>query len=113
MKQVPVFHGHNLSLEQILCTTYFWIYKVDQEFVKHKLSISNQTIADWYNYCREVCVSILEKYSELIGGQGVVVEIDESKFGKRKYYKGRHVEGQWVFGGIARESKKVFLCESG
>jgi hypothetical protein len=63
MKQVPVFHGHNLTLEQIICITYFWIYK---EFVKHKLSISNQTIVDWYNYCREVCVSILEKDSKLI-----------------------------------------------
>jgi transposase-like protein len=78
--------------------------------VKHELSISNQTIVDWYNYCREVCVSILEKVSELIGGQGVVVEIDESKFGKRKYHKGRHVERQWVFGGIARESKRCFFA---
>jgi len=48
------FHGHNLTLEQIRCITYFWIYKVDQEFVKHELSINNQTIVDWYNYCREV-----------------------------------------------------------
>jgi hypothetical protein len=83
MRSGSWFHRHNLTLEQILCITYFWIYKVDQEFVKHELSISNQTIVDWYNYCHEVCVSILEKASELIGGQGVVVEIDESKFGKR------------------------------
>jgi len=56
------------------------------------------------------CVSILEKDSELIGGEGVVVEIDESKFGKRKYHRGRHVEGQWVFGGIERENKKCFFA---
>ena len=103
------FHGYNLTLKQILCITYFWIYKVDQEFVKQELSISNQKIVNWYNYCREVCVSIPEKDSELIGGEGVVVEIDESKFRKRKYHKGRHVEGQWGFGGIERESKKCFF----
>jgi hypothetical protein len=51
----------------------------------------------------------VEKDSELIQGEGVVVEIDESKFGKRKYHKGRQVEGQWVFGGIDRESNKCFF----
>ena len=44
-----------------------------------------------------------------IGGIGKVVEIDESKFGKRKYSRGRLVEGQWVFGGICRETRDSFL----
>lgn len=34
-----------------------------------------------------------------------VVEIDESKFGKRKYYEERRVDGVWVFGGIDRDSR--------
>ena len=38
------------------------------------------------------------------------VEIDESKFGKMKYNKCRKIEGQWVFGGICREDKTMFLC---
>ena len=37
------------------------------------------------------------------------MEIDESKFGKSKYGRGREIEGVWVFGGIERESKKSFL----
>ncbi|VDI03030.1 Hypothetical predicted protein [Mytilus galloprovincialis] len=53
---------------------------------------------------------ILEIDSEKIGGENVIVEIDESKFGKRKYHKGRRVEGQWVFGGIERDSKKSFFA---
>ncbi|PIK37754.1 hypothetical protein BSL78_25416 [Apostichopus japonicus] len=44
-----------------------------------------------------------------IGGPGKIVEIDESKIGKRKYYKGHRVEGQWVFGGIERDSRKCFI----
>ena len=37
--------------------------------------------------------------SEKLAGPGVIVEIDLSIFGKRKYHRGHHVEGQLVFGG--------------
>ena len=37
------------------------------------------------------------------------MQIDESKFGKRKYHQGHHVEGQWVFGGTEQDSRKCFL----
>ena len=44
-----------------------------------------------------------------IGGPGTTVEIDESKFGKMKYHRGRKIEGKWVFGGLCRETKACFL----
>lgn len=44
-----------------------------------------------------------------IGGQGKIVELDEAKVGKRKYNSGRIIRGQWVFGGIERDSKKFFI----
>ena len=85
--------------------TYFWVYRAEQDFVKHELGISHTTIVDWYNFSREVCISILEVYSRQIGGPGKVVETDESKFGKKKFHKGRRVDGVWVFGGIQRDTK--------
>ena len=44
-----------------------------------------------------------------VGGVNKIVEIDESKFGKRKYHRGHRVEGQWVFGGVERDSGRCFL----
>ena len=44
-----------------------------------------------------------------LGGPGKIVEIDESKFGKRKYHRGHHVEGQWVFGGYERGTGRTFM----
>lgn len=46
----------------------------------------------------------------LLGGPGVIVEIDESKFGKRKYSHGHPVEGVWVVGGVERTpERKCFM----
>ncbi|CAG8629480.1 10323_t:CDS:2, partial [Scutellospora calospora] len=44
------------------------------------------------------------------GGEGIVVEIDESKFSKRKYHRGRKVNSVWVIGGIEKtDESKIFL----
>lgn len=37
------------------------------------------------------------------------MEIDEVKIGKRKFNKGRMLKEQWIFGGIERPTKKVFI----
>ena len=37
------------------------------------------------------------------------VEIDESKFGKTKYNRGRVVKGQWVFGALCHETRESFV----
>ena len=39
------------------------------------------------------------------------VEIDESKFGKRKYNRGRVVDGHWVFGGMERTAGECYSVE--
>ena len=46
---------------------------------------------------------------EKIGGDSLIVEIDESKFGKRKYNRGHRVDGVWVLGMIEKVSKKIIL----
>ena len=45
----------------------------------------------------------------LLGGKRNVVEIDKSKFDKRKYNKGNHVEGVWVFGAVEWGSTNILL----
>lgn len=40
-----------------------------------------------------------------LGGDGMTIEIDESKFGKRKYNRGHRVEGVWVLGMVERSER--------
>lgn len=45
----------------------------------------------------------------MTGGEGKVVKIDKSQFGKRKYHQGHYVQGQWVFDGVDRGNSRTFL----
>lgn len=60
---------------------------------------------------RDICAQYFIDHPAIIGGPGVEVEIDESKFGKRKFHRGRVVEGHWVFGGTERTTGECFLVE--
>ena len=103
------FDNSKMTLEENLKLTYWWCQDLDQSQIKHELGLAESTGVDWDNFCREVCEITLLENSEKLGGNGKVVQIDESKFGKKKYHRGHHVEGQWVFGGIEEDSRKCFL----
>ena len=55
------------------------------------------------------CRKFASLRTQPIGGPGNVFEIDESKFGHRKYSRGRMLSGQWVFGGIDVDTKDIFM----
>ena len=65
--------------------------------------LSHRTVADWFSYCREVCMVSMgtkQRNRGRIGGPGHVVQIDECKIGRRKFHRGRIVEGNWILGMI-------------
>eukprot|EP00731_Ephydatia_muelleri_P013452 Em0007g762a len=87
------FSQSHLTLEQILEVTFLWTEDMPGETVR-----------------KRVCAVYMDQIeTEKIGGVGKVVEIDESKFGKRKYNRGRRREGQWVLGGVERGSDEMFM----
>jgi len=104
IRKYSFFAGSHLSLDTIMHLVYYWTYKYTQLIVRHETRLSRATVVDFFNFCREVCCVVIEEECERIGEPGKVVEIDESKFGKRKFNKGKHVDGVWVFGGIERDS---------
>ena len=97
------FHT-NMRFVNLFVQDYF-SYKVARD----ELGLKDRTICDWASFAREVLVAWSIRQEGKIGGPGNIVEIDESKFGKRKYNVGRVIEGQWVFGAICRNTRSCFV----
>ena len=60
--------------------------------------VSYQVLIDWFNFCRKIKSMYLGGSPVKLGGKGKTVEIDKSKFGKkRKYNEGKVPNpGFWV-----------------
>ena len=103
------FEKSKMTLEEILKLTYWWCQDLDQAQIKHEGGLAESAGVEWSSFRRKVCKITLLENSDKLGGKGKVVQIDESKFGKRKYHQRHHVKSQWVFGGIEEDSRKCFL----
>ncbi|XP_050516404.1 uncharacterized protein LOC126891267 [Diabrotica virgifera virgifera] len=80
-----------------------------QEAALEELGISSSAMVDWYSYCREVFISFAINNSTKLGGPGSIIEIDEAKFGKRKFNRSRLFRCQWLFGGYERSTGNFFV----
>ncbi|KAI6656224.1 hypothetical protein LOD99_1557 [Oopsacas minuta] len=104
------FKSSNLSLPSLLQFLYFWSVDIQSHaFLRRHLQRSPNTVVDWKSFMRDVCIEDLIINQEPIGGPGTVVEIDESKFGRRKYNHGRLLTGQWVFGLYEQGTDNVLM----
>jgi transposase-like protein len=109
IRHPPWFQNSHLTFQEILFLTYDILCREPAHQIKHEHRFGDHVIPDWGMYCLEAMSVFLEGCSEKIDGPNRTVEIDESKFGQRKYHRGHSVRGQWVFGGIERESGRTFL----
>jgi transposase-like protein len=106
------FAGSKLPVNDILLLGYCWLSKMSNETLLMIMQHSSATITAYFEYFRQLVADSLDLEDMVIGGDGVVVEIDEAKFGKRKHHRGHSVEGCWVLGGVERTpERKIFLVE--
>ncbi|EFN78681.1 hypothetical protein EAI_13454, partial [Harpegnathos saltator] len=105
------FENANISIETACAFIGYFvtISPPRQNFLENELEMSPHTIVDWSNFIREALFSWCAENSRQIGGPNRVIEIDEAKFGKIKYHRGRIINGQLFFGGYERDSKELFV----
>lgn len=115
-KDIPLrkgtwLEGSKLPYRTIILFIYCWSYELSSvSFCERELEINHNAVVDYNNYLREVCAwTLIQNPVIPIGGPGMVVEIDESMFSRRKNNVGRVLAAQWVFGGICRQTSECFL----
>ena len=107
--------GSRLKIWQILGLTYLWATSAGRsrglsvEQTMKELDVDGkQTITDWSQYCRDVAVEFFLGNPERLGGQGRIVEIDESLFARRKYHRGHLVAEQWIMVAMMSQQSVAF-----
>ena len=93
------FSASKLFLEKILALTYAWGHKFITTQAVHETSLdeesaSAETVIDWYIMLGGLCRQ--KQHVRPVGIPGTTFKIDESKFGKKKYYKSRIFKGQCI-----------------
>ena len=104
------FERSKLSLCDCMLFIHLWSKKYSEQLIADEYSFSNKTIVDWSRFCRDLCVHHFESADSVIGGPGIIVEIDETLIVKRKYNRGRVLRAGWLFGGIERRDDGQFNC---
>ena len=95
------FGNTKLSSDVVLFYAYLWLVQVPAVSIRAILHLSSKTVTDWGTHLRTLVtwdIENLDLAQAPIGGEGIIVEIDESKFGKRKFNRGHRVEGIWWLG---------------
>lgn len=101
-----------MGLHRIMELAHLWLSKASVSTTIAQTGHGSATVCSYFKYFRELVSDALDESDFCIGGPNIVVEIDESKFGKRKHHRGHRVEGVWILGGVERtRERRVFLVK--
>ena len=100
------FASLKLKVNQIMELFFLFNNDASTNFLMNTKGYSSATISKWFKVYMDILVNDFSFSQVKIGGENIIVECDESKFGKRKYHRGHRVEGLWVFGLVLRIVEK-------
>ena len=106
------FQNCKLKINTVLFLAYNWLLRVPVTSATNLCGVSDQKACEYYAYFGNLVADLIADHHDKIGGPGIIVEIDESKFGSRKHYRGHRVEGVWVVGGVERTPAKRMFAVS-
>lgn len=110
------FVRNKVGIATSLHLIYCWALKIPGNIAAFECGVTVQTVSNFYCSLRDACDKfIYDREIVKLGGDGEVVEIDETHISKNKNHVGRILPGQdvWIFGGIERSSGRIFMVRVG
>jgi transposase-like protein len=97
-------------MSEIMMLAYFWLNEIQWSAAVTTTGFAQKTVTRFYWLFRRLAATSLSEIDTVIGGPGIIVEVDETKLGRRKYHCGHRVDGVWVIVGVERTAdRRVFM----
>jgi transposase-like protein len=104
------FVNSRVPCNKLLMLALLWLSKSPHGSIVSNAGLAKNTVTEYLNHFRQLVADSLNENEITIGGDNVIVEIDETKLGKRKYHRGHRVDGVWIIGGVERtQERRIFL----
>lgn len=115
-KSLSIFSGTFFARNRIKCNevmhlAYLWLTNCSSETIIQHTGHTAETVSAYKRHFRQLVGDTLETDDMIIGGEGIVVQIDETKFGKRKYHRGHRVDGAWAIVGVELTAERNVFTE--
>ena len=109
-----ILEQSHISPSEFLLIVNAWCRKsYNQEILSSDLGLAESTISFWKAKLDCMCTKFVRRpdANHVIGGPGIVVELDESIVSRKKManLKARPQKNLWVFGGTERHGRRRFL----
>ena len=110
VRKKSILHKKNINFREFFMFLAAWCNRHNTGVSMSELSgLSEHTVSVWRCTLNNVIAEYLMLNPVILGGFGIIVEIDESMFGKRKYHRGSRRDGVWVFGMVERGTNRCFM----
>ena len=108
-----IFESKKLSLKQIFYIMNEWRKDVLAEITALDLNIDTRSVQRWNNKFTKIFLwKIKNEMPHYIGGPDKIVEFDETLVVKRKFNRGRILQGQkWIVVGAERGNRENYFVE--
>jgi hypothetical protein len=106
------FGQSRLPVNEVMELGYYWLAQCSRESLLRITGHSPNTVSDYMAHYRQLVGESLDTDDTVVGGPGISVYVDESKFGRRKYNRGHRVEGVWVIGGVDSTPERNMFAET-
>lgn len=106
-----ILHDSKLALPELFTFAHQWAHDRLVKDTRTEVPVASATATRLMHKLVAACQQWCKRDGRTIGGVDHIVELDETQLSRKKHDKGRAIPGSdvWIFGGIDRDTKDVFV----